>query len=153
MIFGQLTTGVFSNADLVANYEGYLFYRSLFEDGVVDGKGPIVGWQGDRPQLLRPFDWADHVNDYWDEALNPSFLSPGLQRWMDKTLPSLCPDFRQDPEAFYPHNGTALAQRYAQLGLKTALWNRLDQVCREEPESAASELIEPGLQRSADCCP
>ena len=37
-VFGFITTGVFSNADLVANYEGYLFFRSLFEDGIVPGK-------------------------------------------------------------------------------------------------------------------
>jgi hypothetical protein len=48
-LFGQVTTGVFSNADLVANYEGYLFYLSLFEDGVVAGKPSILAWDGDRP--------------------------------------------------------------------------------------------------------
>ena len=31
-LFGQMTTGSYSNADLVANFEGYLFYRSLFVD-------------------------------------------------------------------------------------------------------------------------
>ena len=35
-IFGELTTGVFSNADLVANYEGWRFYQSLFKDNVSD---------------------------------------------------------------------------------------------------------------------
>ena len=29
-VFGALTTGIYSNADLVANYEGYRFYRGLF---------------------------------------------------------------------------------------------------------------------------
>ena len=27
-------SGIFSNADLIANYEGFLFYRGLFDDGV-----------------------------------------------------------------------------------------------------------------------
>ena len=38
-VFGQLTTGIFSNADLVANYEGWRFYQSLFDDGVRRGEG------------------------------------------------------------------------------------------------------------------
>ena len=39
-IFGQMMTGSYSNADLVANYEGYLFYRSLFEDNVIAENQP-----------------------------------------------------------------------------------------------------------------
>jgi len=69
-IFGQLTTGVYSNADLVANYEGYRFYRGLFEDGVVEGKPAILSWRDGHWVVQRAFSWADHVNAYWDEALN-----------------------------------------------------------------------------------
>jgi hypothetical protein len=138
-LFGQWTTSVYSNADLVANYEGYRFYRSLFEDDVVPGKPAIVGWRDGKPFLQRPFDWADHVDDYWDEALNPSFLSPALQRYMDRKLPGLCADYRRDPEAFTPRDAPALGERYRGVGLKPAPWNRLDAVClRVARESAAS---------------
>ena len=64
-LFGQMTTGSYSNADLVANYEGYLFYRSLFEDDIVNGKPAILTWVEDHWIMQRPFEWADHVNDYW----------------------------------------------------------------------------------------
>lgn len=129
-IFGQLTTSVYCNADLVANYEGYLFYRSLSEDGVVAGKTAIIGWRDGKPFVRRPFDWADHVNDYWDEALNPSHLSRSLQRFMDRKLPELCPEYWQRPEAFVPRDEEILERRYADLGLKPAPQNRIDHVCQ-----------------------
>ena len=69
-IFGQMTTGSYSNADLVANFEGYLFYRSLFEDNTIPGKPAILSWTGEAWVIQRPFDWSDHINEYWDEALN-----------------------------------------------------------------------------------
>lgn len=131
-IFGQATTGVFSNADLVANYEGFLFYRSLFEDGVVaPGKPAIVAWREGRPVLQRPFDWRDHVNDYWDEALNPSWFSGTLQRHMDRALHELCPEYRQRPGAFVSSRDAELRRRYTFLGLKPAPHNRLDRICAD----------------------
>lgn len=137
-LFGQLTTGVYSNADLVANYEGYLFYRSLFEDGIVAGKLAIVRWVRDpsghdRPTLQRPFDWQDHVNDYWDEALNPSFVETGLQHWFDRRLPLLCDEYRQNPPRFVPRDSERLERQYAKLGLKPAPQNRMDHVCGQPP--------------------
>ena len=128
-IFGELTTAIYSNADLVANYEGYLFYRSLFQEGALPGKGPILAWREGRPVVLRPFSWADHVNDYWDEALNPSHLGWGLQRFMTRRLPELCAEVRGHPDAFIPRSASELEHRYANIGLKPAPQNRLDRVC------------------------
>lgn len=128
-LFGQLTTGVYSNADVVANYEGYLFYRGLFEDGVVAGKSAILDWQSDRPHLKRPFDWADHVNDFWDEALNPSHYDRLLQKHIVGNLKKLCPDYARAPDLFVPARYEDLAVRYAHIGLRDARYNRLDRVC------------------------
>jgi hypothetical protein len=136
-LFGQLTTGVYSNADLVANYEGYLFYRSLSEDGVVPGKPAIVAWREGKPVVQRAFDWRDHVNDYWDEALNPSHFAPSLQRYMAHRLRALCADYRRRPDAFVPRDGAALARRYADLGMRPAPENRLDRVCAQAAEATA----------------
>ncbi len=129
LIFGQLTTGVYSNADLVANYEGYLFYRGLFERGIVAGKPALVVWREGRPVVQRSFDWADHVNDYWDEALNPSFYGRGLQRFMSRKLPELCAEYEENPAAFKPRNEAELERRYAAIGLRPAPQNRVDWVC------------------------
>lgn len=138
LIFGQLTTGVYSNADLVANYEGYLFYRGLFEDGVVAGKPALVSWSGGRPRVTRAFDWADHVNDYWDEALNPSYFGRGLQRFMSRKLPELCGEYREHPELFRPRGEPDLERRYAAIGLRPAPRNRVDVVCEKVTTNLAS---------------
>ena len=78
-IFGEATVGVFSNADLAANYAGLKFYLNLTRPVrrgdetlppafVRDRRG---NWSANpaRPldDLLRPF-----VDDHFNEALNPS---------------------------------------------------------------------------------
>ncbi len=97
-LFGQLTTGSYSNADLVANFEGYRFYRSLFEDNVIPGKPAILAWENDQWQIQRHFTWADHVNEYWDEALNVNhydgLLYPLYERAIRDLLPGLLPGAR-----------------------------------------------------------
>jgi hypothetical protein len=128
-LFGQLTTSVYSNADLVANYEGYLFYRSLFEDGVVAGKSRIVRFANQRATIERAFDWSDHVNDYWDEALNPSFFSPALGRAVRNALLTVCDDYARAPEAFAVRDEAALRERYAKIGLRPAPENSVPAVC------------------------
>jgi len=128
-LFGQATTSVYSNADLVANWEGLRFYGSLFDDGVVAGKPAIVRFARGGATVARGFDWRDHVNDYWDEALHPSHLSPGLARHFAARLPGLCGDFARDPAAFVPRDEAELAARYAGLGLRPRPELRLDHVC------------------------
>ena len=135
-LFGQLTTSVYSNADLVANYEGYRFYRSLFEADIVPGKGAIVAFRAGRAEILRPFTWADHVNDYWDEAAYPSHLSPGLERYLLRTRPALCPEYERDPAAFLPRRAAELDARYGELGLTPAPELRMDRIC-SAPAAAA----------------
>ena len=94
-MFGQMTTGSYSNADLVANFEGYLFYRSLFEDDIVPGKPAILAWQDDHWIMQRPFDWADHVNDYWDEALNINHYDVLLYARMKTRLLTFCDSYEE----------------------------------------------------------
>lgn len=138
-IFGQLTTSVYSNADLVANWEGYRFYRSLFEDGIVEGKPRIVRFRDGRAEIVRAFTWTDHVNDYWDEALNPSYVSSGLGRYLERRLPELCDEYETDPSAFVPGRGRALRERYSEIGLKPEPELRLDRVCDESDPTASDQ--------------
>ena len=138
-IFGQATTSVYSNADLVANWEGYRFYRSLFEDGVIAGKPAIVRLGAGGAVIQRAFDWRDHVNDYWDEALNPSHLSPALARYFARKLPELCADYARRPAAFVPRDEAALAARYASIGLRPRPELRLDRVCDGASVTAAPD--------------
>jgi hypothetical protein len=129
-IFGSGMTGSFSNADLVANYEGYLFYRSLFEDDVIAGKSAILKWTDGGWVVQREFDWADHVNAYWDEALNVNAFDALLRGRMADRLADLCPQYWKNPELFKIRNEAALRDRYAHLGMRDTRDMRLNNVCR-----------------------
>ena len=135
-LFGQMTTGSYSNADLVANYEGYRFYRSLFEDNVVGDKPAILAWKEDHWIMQRPFDWSDHINDYWDEALNINHYDKLLYTHMKTRLLTLCDDYWSYPELFKVHNETALKARYDHLQLRDASELRLSNLCVNETQVA-----------------
>jgi len=128
-IFGRMTTGSYSNADLVANYEGHRFYRSLFEADIVLGKTAILRWQGDRWIIQRNFDWADHVNEYWDEALNVNHFDSWLYKHMHERFLSLCPLYWEHPELYTIQDEALLRERYAHLGLRDTRDLRLDSLC------------------------
>ena len=132
-LFGQMTTGVYSNADLVANYEGYRFYRSLFEDGFIEGKPAILAWSDDHWIIQRPFTWADHVNAYWDEALNIDHYDHILYPHMKARLETFCPDYHAAPEKYVIQDEDRLRQRYADLQLRDTSELRLDHLCRDTP--------------------
>jgi hypothetical protein len=138
-IFGGVTTGAYSNSDLVANYEGYRFYRSLFEDDIVAGKPAILTWQNGRWQVQRLFDWNDHVNDYWDEALNPNAYSRSLRSALKSRLGEFCDDYTLAPERYRldPGQDDLLAGRYHMLGLRPDPALRLDAVCAQATAVAA----------------
>lgn len=128
-IFGIGSTGTFSNADLVANYEGYRFYRSLFEDNVIPGKPAIVRWEDGSWVIQRQFDWADHVNAYWDEALNVNQFDDSLYKRMRERMLCYCPVYWENPALFEVKNEEQLIKKYAQLGLQDTRHLRLDHLC------------------------
>ena len=128
-IFGQMSNGIYSNADLVANYEGHRFFRSLFEDDIAPGKPAILRWDDDRWIIQRPFDWADHVNEYWDEALNINHFDALLYGHMYERFISYCPQYWQDPSLYSINNEQPFKDRYAHLGMKENSVLRLDSLC------------------------
>ena len=130
-IFGSLTTGTFSNADLVANYEGYLFYRSLFEDDVVHGKPAILRSTDDGWVMQRKFDWGDHVNEYWDEALNTNHYDRLLRGHIKDRLLQFCPQFSEDPSLYAIEHEDELILRYQSLKLRDGSEYRLENICIE----------------------
>jgi ribosomal protein L20A (L18A) len=128
-IFGQLTTSSYSNADLVANYEGHRFYRSLFEDDIVPGKSAILGWGTGGWVIRREFDWADHVNAYWDEALNINYFGNTLQKHMRERLLTLCPLYDENPQLYMVENEAELQEKYAHLAMRDNQELRLENLC------------------------
>jgi hypothetical protein len=148
-IFGSMTTGNYSNADLVANYEGNRFYRSLFEDGIIPGKPAILHWEDGHWIIGRPFDWADHVNAYWDEALNVSHFDALLYKPMYERLIGQCPNYWERPGLYTVDGEAQLKARYDFLGLKDASELRLDSLCPVqvflEKRASAAERSSPDV--------
>ena len=139
-IFGQMANGTYSNADLVANYEGYRFYRSLFEDGIVEGKPAILVWKGERWVIQRPFTWADYVNAYWDEALNVNHFDKMLRPHMEERLQTFCPDYLANPGLYTIQNDEELWARYANLQLRDTRELRLDHLCRNAGTDRSKDI-------------
>ncbi|MFN0277284.1 MAG: hypothetical protein ACKVRN_01650 [Pyrinomonadaceae bacterium] len=99
--FGLLVSGVYSNADLFANYAGMKFYQGLtktISTGNHTLPTPVVlkngVWNVDdialRENLLKPF-LSDHLN----EALNPSGYAFTIFRSVRRAVEKhSCPDWR-----------------------------------------------------------
>ncbi len=82
--YGALLTGVYSYADLTANFEGMRFWIHLLREHPDplgdDGRGPYVRCERERWVRKRVFDWRDYVSAAWDEGINCSlFRNEGLQ--------------------------------------------------------------------------
>jgi len=73
-VLGMATSGVFSPADLEANYQGMRFFR-----GLCDTDSPALKLEPEGWRLIRPFDLADHVSPEWDESWQPCIF--GKRRW------------------------------------------------------------------------
>ncbi len=140
-IFGAATTGAFSNADLVANFEGYRFYRSLFEDDVIPGKPAILRWDDGGWVVQREFDWADHVNEYWDEALNMNSYDVLLRKRINKKLVNICPQYWHDPAIYRIANEEELRGRYVHLGMRDTRDTRLDTLCLTHLPETGDSLV------------
>ena len=117
-IFGQLTTGVYSNADVVANFEGYRFYRSLFH-ALPDGpKSPIFVWRNGVPVRQRAFSWQDHINAFWDEAINANHYDRLLRPHLVRGLMRLCGQYLAHPDLYAAPDFENLRARYRHIGLR-----------------------------------
>jgi len=88
-MWGLGTTGVFSFADLAANYDGLRFYDGLLSEDSILRRGP----DGCVAQV-EPWDWARWIDWRYDEVLNPSVfrraLAPGLRAGLDEQAPAFC---------------------------------------------------------------
>lgn len=139
-IFGKMTTGTYSNADLVANYEGYRFYRSLFEADLLNEKSAILAFKGDHWVMQRPFTWSDYVNDYWDEALNINHYDKGLYPFMKDRLLKLCDWYQSNTDLYEIQDEALLLQRYAFLQFKDMSELRLSNLCTDTNASASQTV-------------
>lgn len=88
MWLGRAGIGIFSYADLAANYSGFTFYRDLIasvDDPVWAERRPHFAISRPSPggksqiQTVRPFSLLEYATEDWDEYLNPSVYVSALQ--------------------------------------------------------------------------
>lgn len=112
---GIATGGVYSFADLAANWSGMLFFLALFDSCDIEGQHHDRYFARDRDgqlRRMRDFHWAEWVTPDWDEVLNPAGAArralydkvaenlrrkPGPSAAQRK---SVCEWYRQDPHAY-----------------------------------------------------
>lgn len=108
-IYGFKTTGIFSYADLAANWQGFQFYRAL-----LDGPNPYIKRdETGRWVLARRFDFADYVTDDWDEVLNPNlYWDKTFEKKMQREYRRHCHEFLRNPTLFLNRTGRTIGVRY-----------------------------------------
>lgn len=81
-LLGNVSAGAYSNADLVSNYAGFLFYKNLLHPVNLKGQSrpALLEREGVRlrlaPHVARSSDFLSwFISDHFDEALNPSLFS------------------------------------------------------------------------------
>jgi hypothetical protein len=121
---GYATGGVFSYADLAANWEGMLFFMSLFADTQVEGARHARFFEraaDGHYRRVREFHWSEWISSDWDEALNPSLAESAVlyqkvrQNFARRSgdQPSICDDYHRDPNAFFgPRQPLRPRERY-----------------------------------------
>ena len=91
-VHGFWASGVFSYADLEANFQGMMFYRRL-----CTGNDSYLKQNNGRWEISQPFKIADYVSPSWDESFNPSYYLP--KNW-EKISPVLKKDYCPQLKSF-----------------------------------------------------
>lgn len=84
-LHGYWASGIFSYADLEANYQGFLFYQNL-----CNGPAPYLQNQNGIWALGRLFRIQDYVSGLWDESYFGNYFLPG--NW-EKVSPLLYTEY------------------------------------------------------------
>jgi len=100
-LLGMYTTGIWSNADLAANYAGFKFYRNLTEQVRIGSRvmPPMLLKHGaywrinDQVQPDSDF-FTAFVTPHWNEALNPNVYSTAADARVRSMLRTRCLDAR-----------------------------------------------------------
>jgi hypothetical protein len=107
-LLGKAASGIFSVADLEANFDGLRFYRSLCGD-----ERPLLAVRDGTWVQARPFDIREYVTPEWDESYNPCIYGRLRWRMVEPVLRGYCaqlgdPDVRARREAYAARHGTTL---------------------------------------------
>lgn len=128
--FGTIVSGIYSNADMAANYLGFKFLLNLTEPVVLEGmlREPLLLRCGDYWYLaghvrlhsgwFRPF-----IGDHWNEALNPnlydSTMHPRIREILEDRAGRIVEfytvrDGRPEDPDYYGHLALELSDYYGE---------------------------------------
>jgi len=136
-ILGAAASGVFSRADLEANFQGLRFMTALCDPVQPLLIRTVVGWQ-----LRERFDFREYVTPEWDESWQASII--GKSRWkrIRPVLEGYCP-MLDTPEV------RAQRQRYAGRDRVTVTERRIQELVDEgkleDPLDYSIEQVCSGL--------
>jgi len=85
-LLGYRVSGVFSIPDLMADYQGMLFYQNL-----CSGPDPVLELEEGRWLVRHPIDLRRYISPEWDESYEPIVFSPGRWKGIRPRLEELCP--------------------------------------------------------------
>lgn len=102
-LFGKIVDGVYSNADLAANFSGFMFYQNFLQPIKIDQQiyPQIIKKNSDgiwfyneapvnsRDELLKRF-----VSDHFDESLNASIYESPQRFFVTKAIKSRCQNWK-----------------------------------------------------------
>lgn len=69
-IYGEATTGVYSWADLTANFNGMRFWRNLTHEDPFTYAKPYFSCENGKVFWNKQFDLGDYLDAGWDERIN-----------------------------------------------------------------------------------
>lgn len=125
--YGLDTTGVFSHADLVANFNGLRFWLALTPNGKLGLDDPLTGeklqpyfeCKNDQWELVRSFDWMDYIDHGWEEHINCSdYKGEKNQKVIARNIKSLLESSKiagQTHCPVFPKFCVDLTSKYGQL--------------------------------------
>ena len=121
-IYGFFASGVYSNADLVANYMGLIFYENVFAQYLtLNGNNKLI--------LNKSFQIAPYLSQAMDESLNVNVLLPRLWQRVKLNLQPLCPEIALKLEQrFTPEQ---LHSMYPEIIFNASTWDDWDSVCND----------------------
>jgi len=107
--------GVYSYADLASNWEGFLFFKYLF-DGP-PGKTYFKKNDSGKYDLVRKFTWKDYMTDDWDEVIAPSRINDPIfyrklvtnfKKPFEASGKSICDQYGKNPKKFFNRIGKTI---------------------------------------------
>lgn len=105
-ILGQGVSGIFSLADVEANYQGLLFWKDFCRGPDPNLVKTAEGWW-----VKRPFDIARYVAPEWDESWEPNVYEPSRWKKVEPVMKRYC-SLLADPEVQAQRASYAARTRY-----------------------------------------